>query len=206
MPTKPAAWPFANPGDMLAKARRDLGRLVAAERALNRDDAIDGAINECVAAWSVGDVVFRLGLTKRSKGDFQKYLRKVSPEIHLCRDIAEFYKHLELSRSDTTIDTDGVSVAYAVALAPVNFVFTTAPLNVEKVPFLSPPENNSAAHPDLEPDVAAIEVDENETPSAKPSRTLTVKIRLRDENKRPAAEVVEKAIIDWDMLLKSGGL
>lgn len=53
------------------------------------------------------------------------------------------------------------------------------------------------------PDAAAIDVDEVE----KPSRSLSVKIRLRNTTtKRAAAEVIEKAINDWEGLFKSGGL
>jgi hypothetical protein len=151
-------------------------------------------------------MVRKLGLTKRSKEDFYTHLRNASPEINLCRDIAEFYKHLELRRPDATIFAVGVSVAHAVALAPATFVYTPSALEVKSAPLSAAPEEETAATSEPTPDAVAIEAEDSEVTSAKTSRSLTVRIRLRDGRKRVAAEVVEKAIKDWDGLLTSGNL
>lgn len=206
MATRPTAWPFATPMDMLAKAYRDVGRLIEAERAANRDDAIDGAINACVAAWHVADIVFAQGLTsKTDRGTFNAHLRKVSPEIHICRDIAEFYKHLELTRSAASIDSDGVSVGFGSNLGLASYSERGGDIVDTKVPFA--PLSDTPATPSVPaPEVTDMDAEEVEVSASTPSRWVSVKIRLCDGSKRSAVEVVEKAIHDWERLLKSGGL
>lgn len=178
----PVAWPHATPGEMLDKAQRDLDRLIAAERAVSRDDATDCALNACVAAWHVADMVHaRVPGVIADRGDFNTNLRARSQAINLCQDIAEFYKHTELTRRrPATVIGAGVSapIAHAVTLLPP--VFTLG--DGGEVP---PPE--------------AIEAEEPDT------RTLSVKIRLVDGSKLAATDVVRTAIADWRRLLATPG-
>ena len=118
-PTAPTAWPFSTVDEMIAKAERELDRLRHAEKDHNRLDAIDHAINACVAACHVADWAHDRGLSVNHPEwePFCVHLVARSRALRACRDIADFYKHSRIKRP-RVIEGDGVSVGYALAATP----------------------------------------------------------------------------------------
>ena len=90
---------------MIDKLDNEIGRLRAAKQL---EDAKDHATNGAVAAWQMADWIWKLHLKDSSEArrrlnlerckhdsDFKKMVVTHLPELQLCADIANMFKHVE---------------------------------------------------------------------------------------------------------------
>ncbi len=197
-PIAPTAWPFSTVDEMLQKAERELARLREAEVANNRTNAIDHAINACVAVWHVADWVHDHNLSTRhaSWESFCKDLCERFPSLRACRDIADFYKHSRIKRQ-RVLEGEGVSIAYAVDLLPGAFALCGGDLTLvvnDEPRLLTPPDNIGD---DEAPQAQMVTVEIERETNEQGGGTVSVKMRVRSGIKRAISEVVQEAIGDW---------
>lgn len=121
------------PGDMFAKLQRELDRV--ADASFKRQELVDHAANFALTAWHITDWVWQRrfasdesarlkletgcpGLRNRKRAErFRECVTRMCPELVLCQDIANGFKHVIAESNDPT--TPGVlDVTASATTAP----------------------------------------------------------------------------------------
>lgn len=126
------------PGDMLAKLQRELDRV--ANASFFRQELVDHATNCALTAWHITDWVWRCRFASDSKARheleasctglrwskrddrFRECVTRMCPQLVLCQDIANGFKHVIAESNDPT--TPGVVDVTASATAAPSGPFT----------------------------------------------------------------------------------
>lgn len=123
----------STPGDMLAKLERELGRV--ANASFQRQELVDHATNCALTAWHIADWAWKLRfagdkkarltleascsnlLNKDRKARFIECVTRLCPQLVLCQDIANGFKHVVAESKDSL--TPGVEdVTASATVAP----------------------------------------------------------------------------------------
>ncbi len=133
---RPYAFGIATPRDMLAKLKRELKRV--ANASFLRDDLVDHGTNCALTAWQITDWVWRVRFvddrpgqdalaasyadlrTKRGRpiDRFKECVTRACPELALCQDIANGFKHVVAIPPDDRQASGVASVTASATIAP----------------------------------------------------------------------------------------
>ena len=136
--TKTQVFGVTTPCDMLAKLQRELGRVASAS--FVRQDLVDHATNCALTAWHITDWVWQCRFASDSKARqdleascidlrsskrenrFRECVTRMCPQLVLCQDIANGFKHVIAESNDPT--TPGVVDVTASATTAPSGPFT----------------------------------------------------------------------------------
>lgn len=133
---RPSAFGIATPRDMLAKLKRELNRV--ANASFFRDDLVDHGTNCALTAWQITDWVWRVRFandrtaqdalaasyvdlqTKKGRliDRFKECVTRACPELALCQDIANGFKHVVAIPPDDRQASSVMDVTVSATTAP----------------------------------------------------------------------------------------